>query len=113
MCSVLTGVLYSSFLLSPLMQSLLSGDFEDLLCESLEASSVKEERQQVSGVELEREGHPTPSPPHTSPHSPPPHPCIVHCRVQWTVLSSLTEEKGRTVIRRVRPLLQVLTQSID
>ena len=47
------------------MQSLLSGDFEDLLCESLEASSVKEERQQVSGVELEREGHPTPSPPHT------------------------------------------------
>ena len=46
-------------------------------------------------------------------HSLPSHPCIVHCRVQWTVLSSLTEEKGRTVIRRVRLLLQVLMQSID
>ena len=41
------------FSLFPLMQSLLSGDFEDLLCESLEASSVKEERGQVSGVEGE------------------------------------------------------------
>ena len=40
------------------MHSLLSGDFEDLLCESLEASSVKEGRGQVSGVE----GHTTPSP---------------------------------------------------
>ena len=60
------------------MQSLLSGDFEDLLCESLEASSMKEERQQVSGVEVEREGHPTPSPPHTSTHFPTPlHPIPV------------------------------------
>ena len=31
----------------PLMQSLLSGDFDDLLCESIDAGSVKEERGQV------------------------------------------------------------------
>ena len=37
---------------SPLMQSLLSGDFKDLLSELLEACSV-EERGQVSGVEGE------------------------------------------------------------
>ena len=37
------------------MQSLLSGDFEDLLCESLDASSVKE-RGQVNGVEGEGRG---------------------------------------------------------
>ena len=29
------------------MQSLLSGDFDDLLCESIDAGSVKEERGQV------------------------------------------------------------------
>ena len=44
---------YVTLFFSLFPQSLLSGDFEDLLCESLEASSVKEERQQVSGVEGE------------------------------------------------------------
>ena len=94
MCSVLTGVLYSSFL-SPLMQSLLSGDFEDLLCESLEASSVKEERQQVSGVEVEREGHPTPSPPHTSTHFPTPlHPSL-YFTLQGTVDNTVLSDGGK------------------
>ena len=44
---------YVTYFFSLFPQSLLSGDFEDLLCESLEASSMKEERGQVSGVEGE------------------------------------------------------------
>ena len=71
------------------MQSLLSGEFEDLLCESLEASSVKEERQQVSGVEVEREGHPTPSPPHT-PSTP-----SLYCTLQGTVDSTVLSDGGK------------------
>ena len=40
---------------SPLMQSLLSGDVDDLLCESLDAGSVKERGQvKCGGVERGR-----------------------------------------------------------
>ena len=44
---------YVTYFFSLFPQSLLSNDFEYLLCESLEASSMKERRGQVSGVEGE------------------------------------------------------------
>ena len=74
------------------MHSLLSGDFEDLLCESLEASSVKEGRGQVSGVE----GHTTPSPLLTSPHIPPlPSTPSLYCTLQSTVDSTVLSDRGK------------------
>ena len=55
-CSVLTDMCMATLFVSlfPVMQSMLSGDFDDLLTESLDASSVKVERGQVRGVEGRR-----------------------------------------------------------
>ena len=99
MCSVLTGVLCNSFLLSfSSMQCLLSGDFEALLCESLDASSVEEERGQESGVE--GEGRDTPLPHHpyhpTHPHtSPTPSSPSLYCTLQGTVDSTVLSDGGK------------------
>ena len=93
MCCLLTGVLCNSFLLSlSSMQCLLSGDFEDLLCESLDASSVEEERGQVSGVEVE--GRDTPLPHHPT-HPRTPSTPSLYCTLQGTVDSTVLSDGGK------------------